>query len=149
MLFVWLIKLHLRSFTDGLSKRQAGGNHQGVVFVSGDSVLLCQLSSHFRRIFVSPCHEKSWPGAMLYDDVGLFLGVFVKNTHQFRMNGALAAIGHDDCIELLARFIENNLVVADRRIFSAFFESQVRFHVMPVETRSADRYRCGTISPFV
>jgi hypothetical protein len=64
------------------------------------------------------------------------------------MNWTLAAVGHDDWIELLARFIEND-VVPDKRIFSDAIGSEVRLHVMPVEARSADGYRRGTISPFV
>jgi hypothetical protein len=86
---------------------------------------------------------------MLDDDVGLFLRVFVKNAFQFGMNGALAAVGHDDGIELLARFIENDFVVSDKGIFADAIRSEVRLHVMPVEARSADGYRRGTISLLV
>jgi hypothetical protein len=86
---------------------------------------------------------------MLYDNVGLLLRVFVKNTFQFGMNGALAAVGHNDGIELVARFIENDFIVSDKRIFPDAIGSEVRVHVMPVEARSADGYRRGTISLLV
>ena len=72
---------------------------------------------------------------MLDDDIGLLPCVFMKNTFQFGMNGTLAAVGHDDSVELLTWFIEDDFVVPDKRIFPDTVGSEVRLHVMPVEAR--------------
>ena len=86
---------------------------------------------------------------MLHDGVGLLLRVFVKNAFQFRMNGALAAVGHDDGVEPLARFIENDFVVSDKRIFPDAIGPEVRLHIMPVEAGPADGHRRGAITLLV
>src|SRR5262247_1386731 len=102
--------------------------------------------SHFWLIFVSPCHEESWPGPIFDHGGGLLLRVFVKNTFQCRMNGTLAAVGHDDRIELLARLIENDFVVSDKRIFPDAIRSEVRLHIMPVKAGAADGHGRGAIT---
>ena len=78
MPFILLIKLQVGSFADRTGKCQAGGNYQCVIVVCGNDVLLCQLRGLLRLVFVSPCHEKSRPGHMLHDGIGLLLHVFVK-----------------------------------------------------------------------
>ena len=54
---------------------------------------------------------------MLHDGIGLLHRVFVKSAFQFQMNGALAAVGHNDGVELLARLIENDSLSPTKEYF--------------------------------
>ena len=62
----------------------------------------------------------------------------VKDGAQLRVDGALAAVHHDHGVELPARRIEDDLIVADERIAADAVGPEVRRHVVPIGARAAD-----------
>ena len=62
------------------------------------------------------------------------------------MYRALAAIHHDHAIELPAWLVEDNFIVADKRIPADTIGPEIRLHVMPVHARTADRHRSAARS---
>jgi hypothetical protein len=129
---VGLVELDVGPLRDGLREREARRNHQRIVRVPGNRVLLGELRGHLRLVLVGPGHEQDRTGAVLDHNFALFLGVLIENTFQLRVDGALAAVHHDDRVELLAGLVERDLVVADEGVFADSVRPEVRVHVVPV-----------------
>jgi hypothetical protein len=67
----------------------------------------------------------------------------VKQFFELGVDGALAAVHHDNGVELPAGLIEHDFVVAGEGILSDAIWPQVRLHVVPIDARTADRHRNG------
>src|SRR5256885_10468520 len=111
--FVGLIELQVRASCDRLRKGEPRRNHQCVVVVAGEGVLLRQLLRHLGPVLVRPRHEKNRACAMGGHDLALLPRVSVEHRLELRMDGALAAVGDDHRIELPAGFVEDDLVISD------------------------------------
>ena len=70
-----------------------------------------------------------------------FFAVAWNARGELRMHRALAAVHHDDGVELPPGRVEDDLVAGHERVLADAVGLQVDCHVVPVEARAADRHR--------
>ena len=110
------VELDVGSLRDRPGECQPGGNHQRIVGVAGERVLLGEPGGHLRLVLVGPRHEENGGAPSLAQRSRCASSRFVEDALQLRMDRALAAIHHDHGVVLPARLVEDDLVVADERI---------------------------------
>src|SRR5207247_2875986 len=83
--FIGLIELQIRASRDRLRKGEPRRNHQCVVVVAGEGVLLGELRRHLGPVLVRPRHETTRERAVGGSDLALLL-IVLKDSRSTTVN---------------------------------------------------------------